>query len=85
MNLNLKIMYPTAAEAEAVFKALEPDNIGYIDSEINDNELIFRMTSNGAGTLKNTVDDLLACVKIVEEALNLSDAVPDLDGDAFLE
>ncbi|MCL2608169.1 MAG: hypothetical protein FWD92_06430 [Methanomassiliicoccaceae archaeon] len=85
LNLNLKITYSTAAEAEAVFKALEPDNTGYIDSEIRGNELTFRIGSDNAGTLRNAVDDLLACVKIVEEALNLSDAVPDLDGDALLE
>ena len=85
MNLDLKITYKTAAEAEAVFRALEPDNTGYIDSEISGNELTFRITSNNAGTLRNAADDLLACVKIVEEALDLSDPVPDLDGDALLE
>ena len=85
ISLQLKITYPTAQAAETIFKALEPDNIGYITTEIKGNELTFSITADNAGTLRNTADDLLACVKIAEEASGLSDAVPDLDSDALLE
>ncbi|MDR0198388.1 MAG: hypothetical protein LBI08_01415 [Methanomassiliicoccaceae archaeon] len=85
ISLELKIRYKDGRTAEAVFKALEPDNTGHIDSKIRRNEITFSMTADNAGTLRNAADDLLACVKIAEEALGLSDPVPDLDGDALFE
>ena len=85
IRLELKITYADERTANAVFLTLEPDNIGHIDSKVVKNELLFSIISDNAGTLRNSADDLLACVKIAEEALGLSDAVPDLDSDASLE
>lgn len=85
VHLELKITYPTDRAAMTVFAALEPDNTGHIGSEIRGKELLFTITADNAGTLRNAADDLLACVRIAEEASGLSDAVPDLDGDALSE
>jgi len=85
VDLELKIKYADEKTASAVFMSLEPDNIGHMDSKIVGNELVFVITADNSGTLRNSADDLLACVKIAEEALGLSDAVPDLDGDAAFE
>jgi hypothetical protein len=85
ITLRLNIRYKDARTAATVLKALEPDNTDHIVSEIVGNELIFFIKENNAGTLRNAADDLMACVKVAEEALGLSDAVPDLDGDAFSE
>ena len=85
VHLELKIKYPSAEAAGTVFRALEPDNKGHIASEMNGCELRFTISADNAGTLRNAADDLLACVKIAEEASGLSDAVPDLDGDALSE
>jgi hypothetical protein len=85
VHLELRITYPSAKTANTIFMALSPDNSGYIDSKMIGSELIFNLTANNAGTLKNTADDLLACVKIAEEASGLFDAVPDLDSDALSE
>ena len=85
VTLELKIKYPDGRTAETVLRSLEPDNIGYVASKIKGSELIFSIKADNAGTLRNAADDLLACIKIAEEALGLSDAVPDLDGDALLE
>ena len=85
MHLTLKIGYNNERDAETVFRALEPDNTGYVISRMEGSELIFTIASDNAGTLRNAADDLLACVKIAEEASGLSDAVPDLDGDALPE
>jgi tRNA threonylcarbamoyladenosine modification (KEOPS) complex Pcc1 subunit len=85
VHLELRIRYPDGRTAATVFRALEPDNAGHMDSRIDGNELIFTIAADSAGTLRNSADDLLACVRIAEEALGLSDAVPDLDGDALLE
>ena len=85
VHLELKIKYPDERTASAIFASLEPDNTGHMESRLTGNELVFTITSDNAGTLRNSADDLLACVKIAEEALGLSDAVPDLDGDALSE
>ncbi|MCL2143466.1 MAG: hypothetical protein FWH44_04330 [Methanomassiliicoccaceae archaeon] len=85
IRLELKISYNDVGSAETVFRALEPDNDKYVASEIKGSEIIFVISSGSAGTLRNAADDLLACVKIAESSLGLSDAVPDLDGDALSE
>jgi len=85
ITLELKMRYKDRRTAETVLKALEPDNIGHMESSVKGNEIRFMIKADAAGTLRNAADDLLACVKIAEEALGLSDAVPDLDGDALSE
>jgi tRNA threonylcarbamoyladenosine modification (KEOPS) complex Pcc1 subunit len=85
VHLELRITYPSAQEADTVFRALVPDNTGHMESRMIGNELIFMISAPNAGTMKNTADDLLACVKIAEEASGLSDTIPDLDGDPLSE
>ncbi|MBQ6547364.1 MAG: hypothetical protein IJL79_00285, partial [Candidatus Methanomethylophilaceae archaeon] len=64
---------------------LEPDNKGYVESRIDGNVLFFRIVSDDAGSMRNTADDLLACVKIAEEASGLVVSAADLDGDSLSE
>ncbi len=79
--------YPDARTAEAVCKALSPDNVGYVRTELQGNIIKFFLEAESAGTLKNTADDLLACIKVAEESSGLvvSGSAADLDSDAFLE
>jgi len=86
-ELMLRVEYGNRDSAELIQKSLHPDNDGYLESEVEGDCLVFHMESDSTGTLRNTVNDLLACLKLAEETLSLgsSHAVPDLDGDAFLE
>jgi len=68
LTLELEIEYPDEATAKAVFVAVEPDNAGYVESEIGGSKIVFRMSADNAGTMRNTADDLLACIKIAEES-----------------
>ncbi len=70
-SLELRFKYPDAKTAETVMKALDPDNGGYVSTVQQDNILIFRMKAENAGSLRNTADDLLACIKIAEETIGL--------------
>jgi tRNA threonylcarbamoyladenosine modification (KEOPS) complex Pcc1 subunit len=84
--LDLKLEYDDARVAETVYRALQPDNKGYVDSKLDGKVIIFKLKADTAGTLRNTADDLMACVKIAEEASGLvSGAAPDPDGDALSE
>ena len=85
LELELKMEYPDDRTAKAVYGALEPDNKGYVESRINGNVLFFRIRSENAGSMRNTADDLLACVKIAEETSGLVVPAADPDGDSLLE
>lgn len=85
-SLEITIEYDDPDIARTILESILPDNAGYVESSIDGNVLRFRMESESAGTLRNTADDLLACIKIAESASGLvTGAVTDLDGDAFLE
>ena len=85
LELELTMDYDSEDTAKAVFGALEPDNKGYVESRIEGKRLFFRIKSDDAGSMRNTADDLLACVKIAEEASGLVVPAADSDGDSLLE
>jgi tRNA threonylcarbamoyladenosine modification (KEOPS) complex Pcc1 subunit len=70
-SLEMRFEYPDARTAETVMKALDPDNGDYVQTVQEGNVLIFRMSAENAGSLRNTADDLLACIKIAEETIGL--------------
>lgn len=72
MTLELEIDYPDEATAKAVMDSLEPDNAGYVASELRGSKLVFTFSSESAGTMRNTADDLMACIKIAEEAVGIA-------------
>lgn len=72
ISLELEIEYPDESTAEAVMRAVEPDNAGYVESELRGSKLVFRSEASNAGTMRNTADDLMACVKTAEEAIGAS-------------
>jgi len=71
LSLELKFQYDDARTAETVMRSLDPDNGSYVESELDGNILRFRMEAEDAGSLRNTADDLLACIKIAEETIGL--------------
>jgi len=86
ITLDIRIKYEDERTAKAVFDSISPDNEGYVSTELRGKELLMRISSNSAGTMRNTADDLLACIKAAEEASGLvSGPAPDLDGDTLFE
>lgn len=71
IELKLEAGYSDESEAHAIFAALNPDNEGYVHSELRGNTLFFTVSADNAGTMKNTVDDLMACLKIAEDAVSV--------------
>ena len=76
ISLDLEIEYPDEETAIAVMKALGPDNEGYVESEVRGSKLLFTMSAEHAGTMKNTCDDLMACIKTAEETIGVSHGRP---------
>jgi len=86
IKLDLRIQYDDERTAKAVFDSVSPDNEGYVSTELCGSMLIMKITADNAGTMRNTADDLMACVKAAEEASGLvSGPAPDLDGDSLFE
>lgn len=85
LELELRIDYDDADTAKAVLGAIEPDNEGYVESRIEGSALFFTIKAKDAGSMRNTADDLLACIKIAEEASGLVVSAADPDGDSLLE
>ena len=71
LSLELRFEYPDQKAAETVMRSLDPDNKGYVESELDGNILIFRIESKDAGSMRNTADDLIACIKIAEETIGI--------------
>ncbi len=71
LSLEMRFEYPDAKTAETVMRSLDPDNGEYVDSRIEGSVLVFSMRSDSAGSLRNTADDLLACIKTVEETIGV--------------
>ncbi len=72
ISLELEIDYPDERTARSVMDALDPDNAGYVESELRGNKLLFRMGSESAGTLRSTADDLMACIKAAEDVASVA-------------
>ena len=86
ITLDLRIQYDNGKTAKAVFDAISPDNEGYVKAELQGNMLVINISAENAGTMRNTADDLMACIRAAEEASGLvSGPAPDLDGDSLFE
>ena len=85
LELELKMEYDDEKTAKAVYGALEPDNKDYVEARIEGKTLFFKIVSEDAGSMRNTADDLLACVKIAEEASGLVVSAADPDSDSLSE
>ncbi len=71
ISLELEVDYPDEATARAVLGALGPDNVGYVESELRGSTIVFTCSSESAGTLRSTADDLMACLKVAEGTVGI--------------
>lgn len=85
LELELTIDYDNEKIAKAVFEAVKPDNDHYVKSIKKGKVICFKMKAEDAGSLRNTADDLLACIKIAEDASKLTISTSDFDGDSLFE
>ncbi len=71
LTLELTFDYSDERTARAVLSAVSPENGGYVEARLEGNTIFYRMQADNAGTLRNTADDLLACIKAAEESAGL--------------
>lgn len=66
IKAKIRLNYEDNETARIAFKALEPDNRGFIDGEILDNSIIFKLKGESIGSIRQTIDDLLVSEMIIE-------------------
>lgn len=70
---SLTLKYKTSESASLVYNSLEIDNENYVESDINDRTIKYKINSESLGTFLATVDDLIAseivAEKIIEKAV----------------
>ena len=71
LHLELRFPYDDEWTAKAVLAAVSPENGGYVSSRLEGSTIIYEMEADNAGTLRNTADDLLACIKAAEDSAGL--------------
>jgi hypothetical protein len=73
MNLRcvLTFEYGSEEKARAVADALEPDNEGFVKTSIEDGVLKAVASSDSVESLRHTLDDFLACLRVAEEAVGI--------------
>ena len=66
---NLEIELPDEATAQNIAKALELDNAGYIETRVEGKTIFARAEAEDIMSLRNTVDDYLACLTVAQKSL----------------
>ena len=65
---NILFNYKSKKDAKLIFDSLEVDNENYLESELTDNEISYKITSKNLGSFLATADDLIAS-EIVSEKI----------------
>lgn len=62
--------YKNEKDAQLIFDSLEVDNEDYLESELNDSEINYEITSENLGSFLATADDLIASEIVCEKIIN---------------
>ena len=71
LSLTLTFTYRDARTAETILSSVAPENGGYVRAELDGASVHYTMSAENAGTLRNTADDLMACIKAAEDAAGI--------------
>ncbi|MBE6512154.1 MAG: hypothetical protein E7Z75_03235 [Methanobrevibacter olleyae] len=66
---NIKMQYKDSKYAEIVYKSLEVDNDGFVQSILDEDTINFKIESNKLGSFLATSDDLIASEILAEEII----------------
>ena len=66
---NIKMKYKDPSYSEIVYKSLEVDNEGFVESVLDENLINFKIESDKLGSFLATADDLIASEILAEEII----------------
>ena len=65
----LQLKYQNSKIAKTVYESLEVDNIGFLDSKLENDTIEYNLNNNSLGSFLSTTDDLIASEIVVEKIL----------------
>ena len=65
----LEIELPDESSAQNIARALELDNADYIETRVEGKIIFARTEAENIMTLRNTIDDYLACLTVAQRSL----------------
>lgn len=68
MNFKIKIIFTYTDEkyARIAYESLYPDNEGFVESYVENENLVCMIENNNISTVLNSIEDLIQCEKMVE-------------------
>ncbi len=68
MKIKTKITfnYLNNKYAKIAYQSLSPDNEGFVESYVENNQLICIIENKNISTVLNTIEDLIQCEKMIE-------------------
>jgi len=67
----LRICFASEEEALHVAKAIELENLGYVEMKVNGSEILALAEAENLLSLLHTLDDFLACASLALRARNI--------------
>ncbi len=64
--------YKTGKEAEIALKSLNPDNMDFVESYVENSNLICKLDAESLRTTLATVDDILFCEMMAEKVIDFT-------------
>lgn len=68
-SCTLELEFPDEKTAQNIAKALELDNAGYVVTRVEGNVLHVSAEADNVMSLRNTIDDFLACATVAQKSL----------------
>ncbi|MFP4001373.1 MAG: KEOPS complex subunit Pcc1 [Thermoplasmata archaeon] len=68
IECELELRYEDEETAKLIGKSIEPDNEDYVKMDFVGSKLLLEVEGEDPLTLLQTLDDLLACITVAEEA-----------------
>jgi tRNA threonylcarbamoyladenosine modification (KEOPS) complex Pcc1 subunit len=69
VSCTLEFDYDSEEEAQAVAKAVEVDNEGFVKMDVEGKKIISTAESESISSLIHTLDDFLSCVSVAERVV----------------
>lgn len=69
VKANIRLEYKDQEYSEIVYRSLEVDNEGFVESSLNENIINFKIESDNLGSFLATADDLIASEILAEEII----------------
>lgn len=70
ISCTMEFNYDSADEAQAVAKAVEVDNEGFVHTVVEGKRITSTAESESISSLLHTLDDFLSCVSVAERVVN---------------